>query len=82
MGMLSSESTLLGLAGVAAAQWLAVRLQLLAAVLVAAVALLAVLGRAGLLPWTLAHSDRCAHGAPAGAPALKGTVGFTGGHQR
>ena len=52
---------MLGLAGVAAAQWLAVRLQLLAAVLVAAVALLAVLGRAGLLPWTSAHSDRCAH---------------------
>ena len=48
-------------AGVAAAQWLAVRLQLLAAVLVAAVALLAVLGRAGLLPWTPAHSDRCGH---------------------
>lgn len=45
-------------AGVAAAQWLAVRLQLLAAVLVATVALLAVLGRAGLLPWTPAHSDR------------------------
>ncbi|KAK9825002.1 hypothetical protein WJX81_008465 [Elliptochloris bilobata] len=46
------------LASVAAAQWLAVRLQLLAAALVAAVALLAVLGSAGLLPWTSAHSDR------------------------
>jgi len=48
---------------VAAAQWLAARLQLLAAVLVAAVALLAVLGHEGLLPWMSAHADR--HGCMA-----------------
>lgn len=62
----------------AAAQWLAVRLQLLAAVLVAAVALLAVLGRAGLLPWTPAHSDRCAQAAPAGAHDRAWVVRFFG----
>jgi hypothetical protein len=52
--------------GAARGQWLALRLQLLAAGLVAAVALLAVLGAAGRLPWA----------APAGG-AGAGLVGLS-----